>query len=265
MTPPGVDATIVVRRLEIVDLEETLLTAAYPIVATEAVGVEACDNHRLIVELRMTAAECAEKRKTRLMPSRGDDGGLALGTDGAEEVDRLVVRVGQTETDDLMTYTDVEALGDVAGNVELLESDLAASLHFRLVLAVLGILELLLDAYSASLELNLETQIPLLVETIVGSDDGTGHGDCASLVAIVLTAIETVASVVEERCDHLAIAADAELIVAFVVVNRLSSCCFCLLNWLYFGGASLSVSVKSSLIGLSHYCGRSRKGEQSGG
>ena len=65
---------------EIVTLKETLFAASYPLIAVEAVGIQTCHNHRLIVEGGVTLAKLSEELNTGLVPGAGDDRHLALRT-----------------------------------------------------------------------------------------------------------------------------------------------------------------------------------------
>ena len=95
-----VQAERIAGRSEVVGLEEALLALLHPIVAVEAVGVEACHDLCLPVERGPSAAYLSEETETRLVPRVGDDARLAFGTHRAEEVDGFVVRVVQSDRHD---------------------------------------------------------------------------------------------------------------------------------------------------------------------
>ena len=88
---------------EVVALEESLLTTSDPFVAVEAIGVQACNNHRLIVEGSIAFAKTAQQLDTCLVPGTGDDGCLTLWARRTKEINGFVVGVGQTYRNNQVT------------------------------------------------------------------------------------------------------------------------------------------------------------------
>ena len=124
-----------------------------------------------------------------------------------------------------MAGADVEVAVQCVGDVELLQGDLAALLHFGLVLAVLGLFHLGLDTYAAGLELDLSTYLPVLVELIVTGQHKAGDGDgVAALVGVARRgAVEAAGAVAHEGSHHLAVAADAEFLKALAALLGLGA------------------------------------------
>ena len=123
--------------------------------------------------------------------------------------------VGQADRDNQMPGADVEGGVNQARDVELLQGDFATLLYFRLVFAVLGILQLVGRPSAARLELNLGAQYPSGIELIVERDDKTGNRNRDAVILVVpLRALETVDAVVHEVGQYLAISAHAESIIA---------------------------------------------------
>ena len=149
------------------------------------------------------------------MPSAGDDGGLALWARRAEEVDGLVVRIGETYGDDEMTSTDVELRDDHPSDMKLLQCDLTTFLYFRLVFAVFGVLQFVGCTCATIFKLNLGTQDPLWRELVVESqyEAGDGYRVVVLLGIAFLVTIETVNAIILEISNHLAIAAKTESVV----------------------------------------------------
>ena len=108
----------------------------------------------------------------------------------------------------------IEAVGDM----KLLKGHLAGFLHLGFILVVLGGFQFGSNASAAAFKLNLSPQLPMTVELIVAGNDETGNADrVAPLIGVARWgAIITVQAVVLETGYHLAIAADAELLIVIV-------------------------------------------------
>ena len=68
------------RRGEAILLKESLLAVTHPVVAAKAVGVESCYDHQLIIEPPYSMTNRTKQFDPRLVPGRGQDGGLPLWT-----------------------------------------------------------------------------------------------------------------------------------------------------------------------------------------
>ena len=104
----------------------------------------------------------------------------------------------------------------MVGDVELLYGYLASLLYLGLVLAVLRVLYLVGCSCAAALELHFDAEVPVAVELIVACQHEAWHGDSVAVHAGVAlaAAVEAVGGVVLEGSHHLAVAADAEAVVA---------------------------------------------------
>ena len=211
-----VDAQHIAGRCEVILLEEALFAFLHPVVAVETVGVEACHNLCFPVERSPLPANLTEQAQARLVPCIGNDARLAFGTDSAEEVDGLMVSVVHADRHDEVSCTDVEVLIEVIGDVELLDGNLATLFHLGFVLAVLRVLYLEGSTCTATFELDLHADVPMAVELVIASQNKPGHGNRVSAHAGIAfaAAVEAVRAIILEGSHHLAIAADAEAVVA---------------------------------------------------
>ena len=142
------------------------------------------------------------------MPRGRQDGGLALGAHGAEEVDGLVVSVGQPHGHNDVSRPDVEGRMDEPRDVQLFNGHLTPLLYLGLILAILGVLYLHGRACSTRLKLYLGAQYPLRRELVVHGQHkaGDGYRGPVALGVALRGAVEAVVAIVLEAGYGLAIA-----------------------------------------------------------
>ena len=203
------------RRSEVIDLEDTLLATGHPSVTIETVGIQASHHLSLVIEAAIPSAPRTEKGDTGLVPSGGQDGGFPFWSGGTKEMDRLVMGIGQANRYDQMTGTHIEGRMDQSGQVKLLDGHLATLLHLGLILAILGILQLVSRTGSTRLKLDLRPQHPLAVELVIQGQDKARDRDRVSMFlgVSIRSAIEAVDAIILEVGHHLTIPSDPELLV----------------------------------------------------
>lgn len=148
------------------------------------------------------------------MPCGGHEGCLAFGTCRAEEVDWLMVGVGKSDWNHLMSGADVEFRYDEPGDVELLDGHFATLFYFSLIFTVFVVLKFHGGAGASSLKLYFGADDPFRRELIVNAEGKTRYGDSVAVFLRGAFGLETVDAVVFESCHHLAVAAEAEFVVA---------------------------------------------------
>ena len=159
------------------------------------------------------------------MPGAGDEGAFSFGAHGAEEVDGLMMGIGQPHWYDDMSRAHVDGRMYQPGDVELLQHHFAPFFYLGFVFTVFGILQLHGRSCTPRFKLNLGTQYPLAVELIVQSQNETWYADgvAVGFGVAVCASVEAVDAIVLEGCHGLAIATNAELGIFFRLV--LSLCC----------------------------------------
>ena len=97
-----------------------MLAAGNPCITVETVGVQSGNDQSLIVETCVASAERTEHFDTVFMPGGRKESRFAFRTGSPEEVDRLVLLVGQADRDDQVAGADIEGRVDKTCDVELL-------------------------------------------------------------------------------------------------------------------------------------------------
>ena len=147
------------------------------------------------------------------MPCRGQECGFTLGAHGAEEVDRLMVGIGEPHRHYLMPYTHIQPAGYDARYVKLLKSHLAALLYLGFILAVFGVLNFISRAGAARFKLDFSTEHPLGIEFIVKRKDKSRNRYRIAVFACRAILLKAVYTIILERCHNLTVTAEAELVV----------------------------------------------------
>lgn len=127
-----------------------MVAVLYPVVAREQEGIQSGGHLHFVAPVLGTSP----KADARLVPGAGEDGGFALGTIDREEVQWLVVGIGQADGDDDVSGTDVECVAERLLNPELFQLHFAAFLHFLFPFARL--LEFLFVRAAAAAMLKLD-------------------------------------------------------------------------------------------------------------
>ena len=153
--------------LQTIFFKLALFAFLHPIVAIKSIGIQAGNNHGLIVETRGTLAETTEECQTCLVPSAGNDRGFAFGTHRAEKIRSFVVRIRQSDGHYHVTDTDIEGGMYQTGEVKLLNSYFTPFLQFGFILAILGLFEFESCSCTAGFKFDFSTDDPFGRKLIV--------------------------------------------------------------------------------------------------
>ena len=155
------------RMLQTVFFEFALFAFLHPVVAVESIGIQAGNHHRLVIETCGFLPEGAVEGQARFVPGAGNERRFAFRTHRSEEVHRLVVRIGQPNRHNHVTYTNIKRRMDQAREVKLLNGHFAPLLQLRFVFAVLSSFQFHSRARTAGLEFDLGTEHPSGRELVV--------------------------------------------------------------------------------------------------
>ncbi len=144
------------------------------------------------------------------MPCARKHHGLALGANRPEEIDWLVVGVGEPERHYHVTYPDVERRDDKSREVKLLECHFAAFFDFGLILAVFAVFYLVGDTGAARFKFNLGAEYPFGCKLIVKCKYKPRYCHCVATLLGDTVFLKLVDAVVLERRYHLAVTAKPE-------------------------------------------------------
>ena len=135
----------------------------------------------------------APQRHTGLMPCTWQNGVFALRAIYGEEVEWLVIGVGQSERYYNMAGTNVQKTPERLLNPELLKFNLTAALLFLLKLNGLFCFVFYCRTGTAMLEFNLSTKAPTLTEVVTEIYNGMGYVETSMAWIVLATACRTVA------------------------------------------------------------------------
>jgi hypothetical protein len=198
---------------------------AYPVGAVEEHGVKPSGELKLVTEV----AGASPERDARLVPRTRNDCPLAFGAVNGEEVQRLVVSVGQSERQHDVAEADVGPVGERLLNPELLQLYLAALLGLGFPFA--AFLGLLLDgsAAAAVFKLYFHANAPALAEVVAEVNHGVGDVETAvRRVVLIVSRIgvaERIVAVKVARIRQFAVSAHTEAVALGVLVNAVCSRC----------------------------------------
>ena len=153
--------------LQTVFFEFALFAFLHPIVAIETIGIQTGNHHRLIIKTCGFLTEGAVEGQARFVPGAGNERRFAFRTHRSEEVHRFVVRIGQPNRHNHVTYTNIKRRMDQTREVKLLDGHFTTLLQLRFVFTVLSSFQFHSRARTAGLEFDLGTEHPSGRELIV--------------------------------------------------------------------------------------------------
>ena len=155
------------RMLQTIFFEFALFAFLHPVLAVESIGIQAGNHHRLVIETCGFLPEGAVEGQARFVPGAGNERRFAFRTHRSEEVHRFVVRIGQPNRHNHVTYTNIKRRMDQAREVKLLNGHFTTLLQLRFVFAVLCSFQFHSRARTAGLEFDLGTEHPSGRELVV--------------------------------------------------------------------------------------------------
>ena len=155
------------RMLHTVFFEFALFAFLHPVIAVESIGIQAGNHHRLVIETCGFLPEGAVEGQARFVPGAGNERRFAFRTHRSEEVHRFVVRIGQPNRHNHVTYTNIKRRMDQTREVKLLDGHFTTLLQLRFVFTVLSSFQFHSRARTAGLEFDLGTEHPFRRKLIV--------------------------------------------------------------------------------------------------
>ena len=206
--------------LQTIFFKFALFAFLHPVVAIKSIGIQAGNNHRLVVETRGTLAETTEESQTCLVPSAGNDRGFAFGAHGTEEIHRFVVRIGQAYGHNHVADTHIEGGMNQTCDMKLLNGHFTTLLQLGFVFAILGFFEFEGGSGTTGLEFDLRSHDPFGRKLIIECQDkarNRNRGACFFRTPLGMT-VETIHAVIFEGRNHFAITAQTETTEAVVLI-----------------------------------------------
>ena len=161
------------------------------------------------------------------MPGRWQDGGFALRSHCAEEINRLVMCIGQSHRHNHVSCPYVESRMNKTGDMKLLQGHFSPFFHFRFIFSVFRVLQLHGRPSSSGFKFDFCAQNPFRSKLIIQCQHKAWNGNRIPMVTRIPIRIPviTVDAIILETGHSFSIASHTETGI-FIIVRTLFTCCY---------------------------------------
>ena len=161
------------------------------------------------------------------MPGRRQDGGFTLRSHCTEEINRLVMCIGQSHRHNHVSRPHIESRMNKTGDMKLLQGHFTPFFHFRFIFAVFRVLQLHGRPSSSGFKFDFCAQNPFRSKLIIHCQHKARNRNCVPMitgVSIGITVI-TIDAIILKTGHSFSIASHTKMGI-FIIVRTLFACCY---------------------------------------